>query len=232
MSSIWILGGGAIGTAVAEQKCQSGSQVTLITRHTKKLSSSVNQLELASWDWEDVVTTLQGLTLPDQVLVTNGMLWSQTIQPEKRTESLTKEGLQEAFNANVLVSAACLQHLSGRLKRDSSLTFMAVSAKVGSISDNRLGGWHAYRSSKAALNMLVKTTAIEWQRRFPNTALATYHPGTTDSGLSEPFQQRVSDGQLKSPAQAARCLIQVLDEHISPVQSGQLWNWDGSVLPF
>ncbi|MCD8512570.1 MAG: SDR family oxidoreductase [Nitrincola sp.] len=192
----------------------------------------MNQLELASWDWEDVVTTLQGLTLPDQVLVTNGMLWSQTIQPEKRTESLTKEGLQEAFNANVLVSAACLQHLSGRLKRDSSLTFMAVSAKVGSISDNRLGGWHAYRSSKAALNMLVKTTAIEWQRRFPNTALATYHPGTTDSGLSEPFQQRVPDGQLKSPVQAARCLIQVLDEHISPAQSGQLWNWDGSVLPF
>lgn len=232
MSSIWILGGGAIGSAVADQKHHRGDEVTLITTRLKPLSPGIQQLILPVWEWDQVIATLSTLSLPDQVLVTNGLLWSDSLVPEKRTESLSPQGLLTAFNANVLVSAACLQHLSGQLKRDSALTFMAVSAKVGSISDNRLGGWHAYRASKAALNMLVKTTAIEWQRRFPNSCLAAYHPGTTDSGLSQPFQQRVPQDQLKSPVQAAQCLIDILDNQVSPSQSGYLWNWDGSHLPF
>ncbi|WP_144244280.1 hypothetical protein [Nitrincola sp. A-D6] len=117
------------------------------------------------------------------------------------------------------------------MKRDTVLRFMSISAKVGSISDNRLGGWYAYRTSKAALNMLVKTTAIEWQRRFPLSALATYHPGTTDSGLSEPFQQRVPDGQLKTPEEAAHCLVAVIDSLV-PEASGQLLSWEGNTLAF
>lgn len=232
MSSIWILGGGTIGMAVAQTYAAAGNSVTLMTRHAKELPSGVQQVNVPSWEWQDLIAVLSDLPLPDQVLVTNGMLWSDSQMPEKRTEALTQEGLLASFSANVLVSAACLQHLSGRLKRDSALTFMAVSAKVGSISDNRLGGWHAYRASKAALNMLVKTTAIEWQRRFPLSALATYHPGTTDSGLSQPFQQRVPDGQLKTAAEAAQCLVSVLNTQITPETSGQLWNWNGSLLPY
>lgn len=232
MTSIWILGGGAIALAVAEAKLAAGSAVTLITRDHKDLSPHINQIVVNSWDWEDLLPRLQELNLPDQVVVTNGMLWSDQQMPEKRTEALTQAGLLSSFTANVLVTAACLQHLSGRLKRDQAFKLMSISAKVGSISDNRLGGWHAYRSSKAALNMLVKTTAIEWQRRFPQAVLATYHPGTTDSGLSQPFQQRVPDGQLKTPEQAAQCLLRVLEDHLTPEQSGLLWNWDGSVLPF
>ncbi|QEW06487.1 SDR family NAD(P)-dependent oxidoreductase [Nitrincola iocasae] len=231
MSTIYILGGGAIGSAVARLKASTGASVTLITRHPNDLPDNINQIHIASWDWHEITQTLHNLALPDQFLVTNGLLWSETQRPEKRTEALTQEALLASFSANVLVTAACLQHVSGRMKRDTVLRFMAISAKVGSISDNRLGGWYAYRTSKAALNMLVKTTAIEWQRRFPLSALATYHPGTTASGLSEPFQQRVPAGQLKTPEDAAHCLVEVINS-LAPEASGQLLNWDGNTLAF
>ncbi len=232
MASIWILGGGSIGSAVAKQKSDSGYAVTLISRRSRPVSEQLDQRVIVSWDWSDVIEQLESLPIPDQVLVTNGVLWSDKMQPEKRTQALSQESLLNSFSANVLVTAACLQHLSGRLKRDSHVTFMSISAKVGSISDNRLGGWHAYRVSKAALNMLVKTTAIEWQRRFPQCALASYHPGTTDSDLSKPFQQRLAEGQLKTAEEAAICLVDVLDNHVTPETSGSLFNWNGSRLPF
>ena len=232
MSNTLVLGGGSIGSAVAQVKSEGGAAVTLVTRTKQALPSSIEQRIISSWEWDNVIAMLQSLTLPDEVIVTNGLLWSDTQMPEKRTEALTQEALLASFSANVLVTAACLQHFSGCLKRDSAFKFLAVSAKIGSISDNRLGGWYAYRASKAALNMLVKTTAIEWQRRFPMAALATYHPGTTDSGLSKPFQQRVPDSQLKTPEQAARCLVDVLDTNVTPEDSGDLWNWDGNKLPF
>lgn len=232
MSNVVILGGGSIGSAVAQLKAESGSSVTLVTRKIQPLTPSIEQVLISSWQWNDVIASLESLSIPNQLIVTNGMLWSDTQMPEKRTEALTQEALLASFSANVLVTAACLQNISGRLNRDAEFKFLAVSAKVGSISDNRLGGWHAYRASKAALNMLVKTTAIEWQRRFPHAALATYHPGTTDSGLSKPFQQRVPDSQLKTPQQAALCLVDVLETNVIPEESGYLWSWDGKKLLF
>ncbi len=109
---------------------------------------------------------------------------------------------------------------------------MAVlSAKVGSIADNRLGGWYSYRASKAALNMLVRTTAIEWQHRLPNATVLALHPGTTDSRLSRPFQQRLPPGQLHSPTRTGEALSRIIDS-AEPEVSGRFYSWDGSLLPW
>lgn len=233
MANIWVVGGGAIGRAVAQQKSESGHEVYLFsTRPISTVGQPQHSVLLTDWDWTTLENAAVDTPLPSEVIIATGQLWSETLSPEKRVEQLTSTALIQAFCANMMVSAALLSHLSGRMKRDSNIKFLAVSAKVGSINDNHLGGWYAYRCSKAALNMLIKTTAIEWQRRFPESALAAYHPGTTDSSLSEPFQARLAEGQLKTPQAAANCLINVLDNHLKPDTSGRFWHWDASELPW
>jgi len=109
--------------------------------------------------------------------------------------------------------------------------FATVSAKVGSIEDNRLGGWYSYRASKAALNMCLKTLAIEWQRSLPNVAVAALHPGTTDTDLSKPFQRHVPEHQLFSPDQSVIYMVNVLQK-LKPADSGKFWAFDGELLPW
>jgi NAD(P)-dependent dehydrogenase (short-subunit alcohol dehydrogenase family) len=111
------------------------------------------------------------------------------------------------------------------------LVFATISAKVGSIEDNRLGGWISYRASKAALNMSIKTLAIEWRRTLPNVAVVALHPGTTDTALSKPFQRNVPHGQLFTPEYSVNCMLSVL-ESLKPAHSGQFLAFDGERLPW
>ncbi len=106
-----------------------------------------------------------------------------------------------------------------------------LSAKVGSITDNHLGGWYSYRMSKAALNMLVKNLSLEVARLNPSACIVSVHPGTTDTPLSEPFQGNLPDGQLQTAEHTAQRLLKVRDA-LTPQLSGALLNWDASVLPF
>ena len=108
--------------------------------------------------------------------------------------------------------------------------FAALSARVGSISDNRLGGWHAYRASKAALNMLIRNYAIEQARRAPGNICVGLHPGTVDTGLSKAFQGGVAEGKLFSPGQAAGYLLGVVDG-LAPEDSGKCFDWAGQAIP-
>ena len=108
--------------------------------------------------------------------------------------------------------------------------FAALSARVGSIGDNRSGGWHAYRAAKAALNMIIRNLAIETSRRRPDTLCVGLHPGTVDTGLSAPFQRNVAAAGLFTPAHSAACLLSVLDG-LTPGDSGAVLAWDGSVVP-
>jgi len=106
-----------------------------------------------------------------------------------------------------------------------------ISAKVGSIQDNRLGGWYSYRASKAALNMAIKTISLEWQYKVPNCCVAALHPGTTDTQLSAPFQANVAIKKLFSADQTAALLIDVID-NLNSKNSGRFWNWDGKEIPW
>ena len=116
------------------------------------------------------------------------------------------------------------------LRQDNKAVFAALSARVGSISDNRLGGWYSYRASKAALNMLIKTAAIEQARKYKNKIVIGLHPGTVDTALSKPFQGNVPGGKLFSPQQSATYLLNVVND-VTVDNTGQLLDWNGKVVP-
>ena len=166
----------------------------------------------------------------DLILVTTGLLHNQTIAPEKNLRALSVDGFEQNFLVNTIGPAMTAKHLLPLLKRDGKAVFAALSARVGSISDNRLGGWYAYRASKAALNMVIKTAALEYARRFKNKIIIGLHPGTVDTALSKPFQGNVPDGKLFSPQQSATYLLNVVND-VTIDNTGQLLDWDGKTVP-
>ena len=167
----------------------------------------------------------------DLVLVATGVLHSPTLRPEKTWRSLDASALAEAFAINATGPALIAKHTLGLLRRDAKSAVACLSARVGAIEDNRLGGWHAYRASKAALNMLIRSCAIELQQRNPAALCVALHPGTVDTRLSQPFQGGVPSSKLFTPATSARSLLGVLDR-LTPADSGRLFAWDGQAIPF
>lgn len=168
----------------------------------------------------------------DAVIVATGVLHrGDTLRPEKSLRDIDASAMTELLAVNALGPALVAKHFLPHLRRSGKTVFAALSARVGSISDNRLGGWISYRSSKAALNMILKTLAIEHRRRFPDSIVVGLHPGTVDTGLSAPFQSRVPKDRLFTPETAVRHLLRVIDS-LSPSDSGNLLAWDGSTIEF
>lgn len=167
----------------------------------------------------------------DLVIVATGVLHGDALQPEKTWRSLDATALARAFAVNTTGPALVAKHTLGLLRRDGKSVFACLSARVGSIEDNRLGGWHAYRASKAALNMLVRNFAIELRQRNPQAICVALHPGTVDTRLSKPFQAAVTPAKLFTPRYSASALLGVLDR-LTPADSGRLWAWDGQAVPF
>ena len=162
------------------------------------------------------------------VLVATGMLQGPTGKPEKRLADLNAAHMAASFAVNAIGPALALAHFAPQLARGERSVLAVLSARVGSIGDNRLGGWYSYRASKAALNMVVKTAAIELARTHPQSVVAALHPGTVDSALSAPFR----GARIGRPAgDAARDLLAVLDA-LQPEDSGGLWAYDGQRLPW
>jgi short-subunit dehydrogenase len=164
---------------------------------------------------------------PTRVIVATGRLEA----PEKSMRALTLDNLARAFATNAAAPALLARHVLPLMPRDRPHAFAVLSARVGSIGDNRLGGWHAYRASKAALNMLVRTLAIEHARTHPLGLCVALHPGTVDTDLSRPFQSNVPPEKLFTPAQTARALLSVLDR-LGPEQTGGFFAWDGQPVPW
>lgn len=168
----------------------------------------------------------------DLVLVATGMLTrADGAWPEKTWRALSPESLAGLFATNAIGPALIGKHTLPLLRKPGRSVFAALSARVGSIGDNRLGGWHSYRASKAALNMLVRTFAVELSQRAPEAVAVTLHPGTVDTPLSEPFQRGVTAEKLFTPDYAAECLLRVIDG-LCPAQSGRMLAWDGTEVPF
>ncbi|MFC0408954.1 SDR family NAD(P)-dependent oxidoreductase [Roseomonas elaeocarpi] len=165
------------------------------------------------------------------VIVATGTL--QTVpdeQPERSFRALDAEALLRAYRINAVGPALVAKHLLPLLPREGRSVFAALSARVGSIGDNRLGGWHGYRASKAALNMILRNLAIELARTRPEAICVGLHPGTVDTALSRPFQRGVPEGKLFTPDHAAACLLRVI-RGLGPEQSGSVLAWDGQVIP-
>lgn len=157
----------------------------------------------------------------------NGQEW----QPERRIEQLSAEQLQAYFLTNATLPILLLQALKPLLPKTKPAYVAQLGAKVGSISDNHLGGWYGYRASKAALNMLFRTAAIEFKRTHKQLSLAVIHPGTTDTELSKPFQQRLPADKLYSAELSAQRILQVIAD-LTPENSGSFYFWDGEKIPY
>ena len=160
-----------------------------------------------------------------------GILQEGKLQPEKSLRHIQTDNLLRYFEVNTIPTVLFSKHLLPLFKHGEFAVWATVSAKVGSIEDNRLGGWYGYRASKAALNMLIKNVAIEYGRTARNTAVIALHPGTTDTNLSLPFQKNVPEGKLFSPQRTTKQLLAIID-NLTIDNNGQFFNWDGTLLPW
>ncbi|MBO3463945.1 SDR family NAD(P)-dependent oxidoreductase [Aetokthonos hydrillicola Thurmond2011] len=160
-----------------------------------------------------------------------GILHEGDIQPEKSLRQINPDYLLRYFQVNSIGSVLLAKHLLPLLRHKERSVFASISAKVGSIGDNKLGGWYGYRASKAALNMFMKTIAIEYGRSSPKTLVVMLHPGTTDTDLSRPFQRSVPADKLFSVERTVTQLLAVI-EQLEEGDSGQFFSWDGSRLPW
>ena len=167
----------------------------------------------------------------DLIITATGLLQGEGIAPEKNSRALSYEGFQHSFLINTVGPAMTAKHMLPLLTKENKSVFAALSARVGSISDNRLGGWYAYRASKSALNMVIKTLAVEYGRNYNNSAIIGLHPGTVNTDLSKPFQSQVPAGELFTPQQSAAYLLNVVNQ-VRPDQSGIVFDWAGKeVIP-
>ena len=160
-----------------------------------------------------------------------GMLHAPDVAPEKSLSSVRRATLESVFALNAFAPILLIKALTPLLARQRPLVFASLSARVGSIGDNVLGGWYAYRASKAAQNQLLRTLAVEWRRTHRLAACVLLHPGTVDTPLSQPFQARVPEGKLFTAEYSARKLLEIVATS-TPADSGTFRAWDGSEIPW
>jgi NAD(P)-dependent dehydrogenase (short-subunit alcohol dehydrogenase family) len=166
---------------------------------------------------------------PRLVIDATGFLHGDGVMPEKNWSQLDAAHLAKAFAINAIGPALLMKHLLPLLPRSGKAVFATLSARVGSIGDNRLGGWYGYRASKAALNQLVRTAAVELRRRQPDAICVALHPGTVDSRLSAPFGKEGLE--VRTPAAAADLLLAVIDQ-LTPAASGGFLDYRGEPVPW
>lgn len=232
--------GGGIGGAFVEALATHGRVASLHATSRRGQPARAGKLRWLTLDTDDEGSIADaaeriGERVPGLDLVINatGLLHDDDagLAPEKTWRHLAADSLERSFRANAIGPALVAKHFLPRLRSDRKAAFAALSARVGSIEDNGLGGWYGYRASKAALNMLLRSLAIELGRRNPAALCVGLHPGTVDSRLSQPFQANMPAGKLFSPDRAAGHLLDVLDG-LGPEDSGHLFAWDGHRIPF
>ena len=226
--------GGGIGRAIVNKLLSENfGRVIAISRDPSHFDG--NTVEFLQSDYSEVsIKQLCGHLQHEQrlisrVFICNGTLHGESYMPEKRMESIEADTLLTVYQANAVVPIMWIRSLLPLLSGKESCVVSVLSARVGSISDNRLGGWYSYRASKAALNMLLKTAAIEYARRANNVKLIAFHPGTVDTSLSKPFQASVPKEKLFTPDFVAERLFDVMNK--VEMDSGlEFIDWSGQTI--
>lgn len=238
---------GGIGRALAEHELQRNPEthVVGVSRHATGNESALalsrtysGRLTLIDADVaeREALGTVFEAHLPESARITRilyavGVLHGEGLFPEKRLEDINPEAMLQSYRVNTLGFLNTVQALIPWLRHADPKLIVAISAKVGSIGDNDFGGWYGYRCSKAALNMAVRNLAIETRRRLKPATVVALHPGTTETALTEPFQQSLARLKVHAPEDTAGNLWRVLDR-LTPDDSGRFLNWDGSELPW
>lgn len=222
MKAIVIGASGGIGAALCVELETRGATVVRLSRKSEP------PIDLASdTSIEQAAATLAGQAPFDLIFIASGILHGAGLSPEKTYRQLDGAALERTMRINTIGPALVARHFLSLLHSDRRAIFAALSARVGSIGDNRLGGWLSYRASKAALNQIIKTLAIELARTRPETICVALHPGTVDTALSAPFQRGLADGQLLTPADSAARLLDVLDR-LEPSDGGGCFDYRGA----
>lgn len=224
---------GGIGRALTEQIVASGrfAAVHALSRSGDGAPDGSTGGRIDLEDEASIAKAAASLSAPPRlVIVASGRLHGPGLAPEKALRMLDPAAMHQAFAINTVGPALVAKHVMPLLPREGRSVFAALSARVGSISDNRLGGWHSYRASKAALNMLIATIAIELARTRPAALCVGLHPGTVDTGLSKPFQSGVPGERLFTADHSADRLLQVIDG-LTSADSGGVFAWDGARIP-
>ena len=223
---------GGIGRALVDTLAQGGWRVVAGSRAGATVKGAASQFSFDLTDEASIAAAATEMDAipPDLVIVATGVLTLPSgLGPEKSLKQLDPEALGQAFAINAVGPAMIAKHFLPLLPRDRRSVFTALGARVGSITDNRLGGWYGYRASKAALAMLIRNFAIEMRRTHPDAIIAGLHPGTVDTRLSAPFQRGLPPGQLQEAPRAAAHILAVI-EGLTPDDSGRIFDWNGLAI--
>ena len=183
-------------------------------------------------DLQDLAFSIRAnVDSPDFVINSCGILHEDELQPEKSLSQCSQDSLTRLFLVNSIGPLMLAKAIMPLMPKNRPSHFAVLSAMVGSIGDNRLGGWYGYRASKAALNQFMKTLAVECKRSHPQLCVTSIHPGTTDTALSQPFQANVKPGKLYTTSQSAERILHVVNTGKAE-DSGRFMNWDGRPLPW
>ena len=217
---------GGVGAALADALDLGSSYANVIRLH-RESDLPVDILDEASI--ATAAASLADTQPPVQlVIVATGLLHSAGKGPEKSLRELEPDWMMQNYHVNAVGPALVAKHFLPIMAKQGPNCFAVLSARVGSISDNSLGGWHSYRASKSALNMLIRNIAIEWQRKNPQSIIVGLHPGTVETTLSAPFKGNPAHERF-TPARAAKSLLGVLQQ-LKPEQSGQIFAYDGTPI--
>lgn len=220
-SALVIGSSGGIGRSITAQLGQTGYKVIPVSRSSDHFDLS-NETSIA-----ELSSRLSGHTF-DLIIVATGILQIGNDSPEKSYDALTAESMAEAFATNAIGPTLIFKYFQKLLVKDRRSVFAALSARVGSIGDNRLGGWMSYRASKAALNQLIRCAAIEEKRRNKEAIIVALHPGTIETNLT----RRYAKGRFTaSPEEAAKKMLSALNA-LTPAETGSFIDYDGDKVPW
>lgn len=213
----------AIAQAIISQLVSRGDSVVAVSRapqpqtYTDAPAATLNRIHWIESDYSEASVAQICKQQIEQnrhfqnVFICNGILHNQDVGPEKRLEDITESKLMQIMSVNAFIPLLWVKHLKPVLKDVSDATITTFSARIGSIGDNNMGGWYAYRASKAALNMLLKSASIEYKREKRDVHFVMFHPGTTDTPLSKPFQKSVKPDKLFTPQFVAEQLLNIVE---------------------
>jgi len=217
---------GAIGSSLVTKYKSEGWTVKCISRAANE-GLNLDLTEVSSVDVVEAHLKEQGC--PDLVIHCSGLLHDSLNMPERQLEELDTDWLMKSLEVNLISHVHLAKAINRVLTKEKPFTWVSLSAMVGSISDNGLGGWYSYRTSKAALNMFIKGVSLEWKRRNKGNRTFLIHPGTTKSNMSSPFSVRKD--KLYSPELSATRIYDVI-ENTGVEANGQFYNWNSNVIPW
>ena len=228
-----VVGAGGIGKQIAEDLASKENNLQVILCGRKNVFKNFWELDIEN---ENSLKDFKGKLSKSKlnlrlVLNATGRLHSEKLNPEKRLQHINRENLIESFSINAFAPILLAKTIEEFINKELEFNFASISARVGSITDNKTGGWYAYRAAKSAQNQLFKSLSIEWARKYPKAIITLLHPGTVNTNLSKPFHKFVPKDKLFSPQKTSNYMIDILRNQ-KPTDSGKFIAWDGKEIPW